>query len=69
MANISSSSEDNFMFSQYVVPNKMFQLECCSENVPNTNVINLKEKDGFMAASLKMLLLAQVAAMILTKVS
>lgn len=53
-----------------MVPNKkMFQLECCSENVPNTNVINLKEKDGFMAASLKMLLLAQVAAMILTKVS
>lgn len=47
----------------------MFQPECCSENLPNTNVINLKENDGFMAASLTMLLLAQVVAMILTKVS
>lgn len=47
----------------------MFQPECCSENIPNTNVINLKEKDGFMAASLTMLLLAQVVAMTLTEVS
>lgn len=53
------------MFSHYSVPNKrMFQLECCSENVPNTNVINLKEKDGFMAGRLTMLLLTQVATVI-----
>lgn len=58
------------MLSQYVVLNKrMFQPECCSENIPNTNVMNLKERNGFMAASLMMLLVAQVATMILTKVS
>lgn len=50
-----------------VLNKRLFQLECCSESVPNTNVINLKEKDGFTAVSLTMLLLAQVAAMILTK--
>lgn len=47
----------------------MFQLECSSEDVPITNVTNLEEKDGFMAASLMMLLLTQVAAMLLIKVS
>lgn len=52
-----------------VLNKRVFQLECSSEDVPNTNVTNLEEKDGFMAASLMMLLLTQVAAMILRKVS
>lgn len=70
LANISSSSEGNFMFSQYGVLNKrMFQLGCCSENVPDTHVINLKEKGESMTVSLTMPLVAQVAAMILVKVS
>lgn len=59
-----------FHVFQYVVLNKrMFELECSSEDVPITNVTNLEEKDGFMAASLMMLLLSQVAAMLLIKVS
>lgn len=35
-----------------VLSKRQFQLGYCSQNVPDTNVVNEKEKDGFMAVML-----------------